>query len=111
MSPSIEELVGQIVAINHGWKLAIERWGNQSAISLALRQRKSSLQADLLRLWPDQVWLRVDQEAEGRELFSVRLGREVRLPSGVRRQDAEHMPVDVARELLTPGELQKAVRS
>ena len=107
----MEEFVGQIVAINHGWKLAIERWGNQSPISLALRHRKSSLQAELIRLWPDHAWLRLDDEAEGRELFSVRLAHEVRLPSGVRRQDAEHMPVDVARELLSPVELQKAVRS
>ena len=111
MPASPEELVRQIVAINHAWKLAIERWGNEGAICQALRDRKSSLQADLIRSCPGRVWLRVDDEAEGRALFSVRLGWEIVLPSGARRRDAEHMPVDIAQELLTTEELSGAVRT
>ncbi|WP_084784022.1 hypothetical protein [Marinobacterium aestuarii] len=104
-------LVYQITSINRAWKRAREQWGEDSAIALMLRERKSSLQARLVRDSPDAVYLRSDTDnTDGEPLYSVRLKSQVQLPNGVTRSDAEHMPVRLAQELFSPAELAGIVK-
>lgn len=104
-------LVRQIVAFNHSWKRAVDRWGAQHPIAQMLRDRKTCLQIDLLRFHPDTAWLCLDADATEEPLYSVRLGVPVRLTSGVMRRDAEHLPVRLAERWLAPDELQTILRS
>ncbi|WP_420554275.1 hypothetical protein [Neptuniibacter marinus] len=106
----MKELLYQITSINRAWKLARDQWGEDSKTALMLRERKSSLQSSLIREYPNQVFLRLDTEnTEGESLFSVRLHSEVTLPNGIRRVDAEHLPVRLAEELFTSTELDQLV--
>ncbi|MDP5132024.1 MAG: hypothetical protein NWQ54_14165 [Paraglaciecola sp.] len=98
------ELVGKIVAFNHCWKLAQSRFGSDSAISRMLRDQKSVLQCALLR--QKFAYLQLDEGAIEEALYSVRLFSSVNV-NGVKRNDAEHMPVRIASELLTEEELQQ----
>ena len=104
-----EELVGQIVAFNRAWKMAKERWGDDSALAQAARDRKSSLQADLLRAYPDRVELVVhDDPLASETLYSVRLLRPVHVGDRL-KTDAEHMPVRVALQILLKDEHPRGV--
>ena len=104
-------LVEQIVAFNHAWKSAIANFGNDSAISIMLRDRKSSLQSRLLRCFPDKTYLRPDESnVDGEALFSVRLVQPVTLKDGTVRQDAEHLPKRLAEELFTTAEIEELCR-
>lgn len=106
----MEKLIYQITSINRAWKLAREKWGEDSKIALMLRQRKSSLQSRLIRDNCGKVFLKLDTEnTEGEDLYSVRFYTEITLPNGVLRADAEHLPVRLAEELFTSTELDKLV--
>lgn len=106
----MKDLLYQITSINRAWKLARDQWGEGSKTALMLRERKSSLQSRLIREYSDQVFLRLDTEnTEGEALYSVRFHSEVILPNGIRRVDAEHLPVRLAEELFTSTELDQLV--
>ena len=102
----IEKLILQITAINHGWKLARERWSDSSPLASSLRDRKSCLQARLLRDYPEDCYLHLDdQNVDGESLYSVRLMKPIILSNGYERRDADHIPVRLAQELFSEQEL------
>lgn len=103
-SLSATELLTKIIAFNHCWKMAQQRYGNASSMARMLRDQKSILQAALLR--EDFGYLHLDPDAEEEPLFSVRLKTPINL-NGVLRIDAEHMPVRIAEEIFTEQELNK----
>lgn len=105
-TPSIPVLVRQIIAFNHSWKQARERWGAEHVVTLALRERKTALQLDLLHHHRHTAFLRRDPTADGEPLFSVRLLRPVRLPNGHVRVDAEHLPERLALQFLSKTEIE-----
>ncbi|MFH7024546.1 MAG: hypothetical protein ACHBN1_03900 [Heteroscytonema crispum UTEX LB 1556] len=93
----------EIVAVNHAWKAARELFGEDSPLSTSSRDLKICLQVRLLRNYaPKNVYLVIDSETEGEALYSLRL----REPIG-NRQDAEHLPVRVAYEVLSEKELKQ----
>ena len=106
LSPSLESLLREIIAVNHSWKWVREHHGADADLAAALRDLKSRLQVRLLRAHPERVRLVTDPEATEEPLFSVRLTP----PVGGRR-DAEHLPVRVAERLLSPDELRLFTRS
>jgi hypothetical protein len=99
----VEQLVQEIVAINHAWKVARELFGEDSPLSTSSRDLKTCLQVRLLRSYaPELVYLVEDEAAEGEKLYSLRL----RKPIGS-RQDVEHLPVRVAHEVFNSTELRR----
>lgn len=108
---SIEKQVRQIIAFNHTWKRQKELLGDKSPSVNLLKFRKSSLQVELLRCFPDQVYLVVadDNSDESELLYSVRLKNEINV-NNVIRHDVEHLPARIAEEYLTEGELKVFVR-
>jgi hypothetical protein len=101
--PSIETLLNEIVALNHSWKAAVELFGDDTPLAQSARDLKGCLQVRLLHTYPDQVYLIIDQdtsEQAGEDLYSLRL----RTPIN-NRYDAEHLPVRVAKKLLTEKEI------
>lgn len=99
--PSVEKLVKEIVAVNHAWKVACELFGQDSALSISSRDLKTSLQVRLLRSYaPKLVYLIEDKESEGEPLYSLRLRELID-----NRHYAEHLPVRVAKYILSPQEL------
>lgn len=102
----IVKLVSKITLFNHNWKRACDQWGANSSIATMLRHRKSDLQIQLLLMGRDTAFLRPDIENVGGEaLYSVRLTSPITLDNGIVRADADHMPVRVAEELLTPQDI------
>lgn len=102
LNPDLETLVTEINTINRTWKEASEVLLDSNAgLSTSLRDLKSSLQVRLLRNYPQQVDLILDDETESEEpLYSLRLRQPV-----ANYWNAAHLPVRVAEELLTPKEL------
>jgi hypothetical protein len=101
--PSLETLVNEIVALNHSWKASEELFGSDSPLSQTARDLKGCLQVRLLHSYPDRVYLIIDKETSeqvGEDLYSLRL----RTPIN-NRYDAEHLPVRVAKKLLTEDEI------
>jgi len=91
--PSIETLVNEIVAYNHAWKSAKELLGEDNFLTQNARELKACLQVRLLRTYPDQVYLKIDdQESEkaGEIIYSVCLKHPIN-----HRNNAEHIPVRV----------------
>lgn len=105
MDISISKLVSRIHLMNKSWKIAVERFGVESPISQALRNRKSGLQVRLLREYPEKSWLQIDNETVSDEpLFSVRLL--IDDPGEYKgRIDADHLPVRIANEVFTEFEI------
>lgn len=107
-NPSIEQLVREIVAVNHAWKEAEELFEDpNSPLAKSLRDLKTRLQVRLLRNYaPERVYLVKDTEAENKEpLYGLRLAE----PIGSWR-DAAHMPVRVAQENLSTEEIEYYMR-
>ena len=76
--PSLRELVTQIKAINSGWKVASDLFGDNSPLSTSSRDLKSCLQVRLLRSYaPHEVYLTIDNQAEGEPLYGLRLRESV----------------------------------
>ena len=100
--PSLATLVNEIIALNHSWKAVVELFGSESPLSQSARDLKACLQVRLLRSYPNQVYLMIDKETseQGEDLYSLRL----RTPIN-NRHDAEHLPVRVAKRLLTEEEI------
>jgi len=106
MNHTLEMVVERIITLNHGWKLAREEFGNNSAITNSLKNQKSSWQSSLLREFPNQSYLKVDRDnsTDDEILFSVRLTYELTI-NNVKRNDAEHLPKRIALELFCAEEL------
>jgi hypothetical protein len=103
LNPSLGQLVKQIKAINSGWKVASDLFGDSSPLSTSSRDLKSCLQVCLLRSYaPDKVYLTIDNQAEGEPLFGLRLRESID-----NCKDADHIPVRVAKEILLPEEIEK----
>ena len=101
--PSLRELVTQIKAINSGWKVASDLFGDNSPLSTSSRDLKSCLQVRLLRSYaPHEVYLAIDHQAEGEPLFGLRLRESID-----KYEDADHLPVRIANEILLAEEIKK----
>lgn len=89
VTPSIEQLVSEIVAINQAWKAATELCQPSSSLANSLRDLKLRLQIRLLQHYaPDRVYLQLDTDTESSELlYSVRLREAIGT-----RWNAEHIP-------------------
>ncbi|BAY32810.1 hypothetical protein NIES2107_47040 [Nostoc carneum NIES-2107] len=102
-TPSVEQMVREIVAVNHAWKVACELFGESSPLSTSSRDLKTCLQVRLLRSYaPRQVYLVEDKNAEGERLYSLYLQEPIN-----NRQYAEHLPARVAEDVLSPKELEQ----
>lgn len=107
-SPSIVDLVYLISRFNAVWKQTREVWGDTSPFTTVLRERKTQLQLRLLRTHPQAVRLVIDRDAEYEEpLYSVRLQAPVTLSDGQVRRDADHIPVRIVEDFMTPDEIQE----
>lgn len=101
--PSIEQLVHEIVALNHAWKAAVEIFGEDNELAKSTRDLKGCLQIRLLRTYPNQVYLKIDQKSSqeaAEEVYSLRLVTAIH-----NRYNAEHLPVRVAKQLLSQKEI------
>ena len=105
---TIKILVDEIVSFNHAWKSATKLFGSDSLSAQSARDLKAALQIRLLRSYPEKVFLELDsdisQEEEGEDLYSVRLVDQI-----CNRNNAEHLPVRVAHQLLTQSEIKNLV--
>jgi hypothetical protein len=102
--------VQEIISINHAWKRQRDILSANNPIALMLQSQKSLMQVGLLRDFPGEAYLRLDTEnVDGEALYSVRLKPPIRLSNGRFKEDAEHLPVRLAKELLTEDELLKKV--
>lgn len=103
---SLEQLVEEIVSVNHAWKLACDLLDQTSPLATSLRDLKTCKQVRLLQTYgTTQVYLALDPEESSEPLYSVRLRQAIG-----NRQDAEHLPVRVAEEILSPAELSQLIR-
>ena len=115
LQPSLEQLLAEIVAINHAWKEARLMFGNSAGLTVSLRNLKTRSQVRLLRNYaPEKVYLKIDQEAlepsleadndaeTGEPLYGLILRKPV---NGV--TDAAHLPVRVAQEVLSQSEIKR----
>jgi hypothetical protein len=112
-SLKLNEIVDRIVSINRAWKVAKEDPSPQinNIMAERLKDQKSLWQVELFRSYPEQVWFKLDLESypDG-SAFSVRWGsQKVFSSDGDIKWNAEHIPVAVARRLLTETELKLAI--
>jgi hypothetical protein len=108
LNPSIEQLVKEIIALNHAWKEAKEIFDDSaSPLARSLRDLKTRLQIRLLHSYaPEQVYLAEDREAESDEpLYGLLLVKPIES-----WKDAAHIPVRVAKENLSTEEIQRYMR-
>ena len=102
---SLEQLVKEIIAVNHAWKLACNLFEQTSPLATSLRDLKTCKQVRLLQTYGStQVYLAIDPEESSEPLYSVRLRHSIG-----DRTDAEHLPVRVAQEVLSPAELNRLI--
>jgi hypothetical protein len=104
LNPSIEQLVREIVAVNHAWKEAKDMFEDPaSGLAISLRNLKTRLQVRLLRKYaPQQVYLLKDPTADASEpVYGLSLVQ----PIGGYR-DAAHLPIRVAQEHLSKEEIE-----
>ncbi len=106
------EIVDRIVSINRAWKIALEDSNSHinGKIADKLCNQKSAWQVELYRSYPDTVWFKYDLDnyPDG-SVFSVRFGTEVVISSdGDSKWNAEHLPVSIARKMLTATEFKQA---
>jgi hypothetical protein len=114
LNPSIEQLVAEIVALNHAWKEACELFDDRESSPLAqsLRDLKTCKQIRLLRNYAPlgKVYLALDdslserlrQRLSDEPLYSLHLREPIDT-----RWNAEHLPVRVAEEYLSSTELDR----
>jgi hypothetical protein len=105
-SMRLDKLLEQIIAINHAWKLSREEFGNDFCATRSFRETKSSLQATILREFPNDVYLALatDSEEHGEEMYSVRFRSPI-IVNGVLRNDAEHLPKRIAEDIFFSEEI------
>ncbi|MBE9144437.1 hypothetical protein [Planktothrix mougeotii] len=115
LQPSLEQLLAEIVAINHAWKEARFMFGNSAGLTVSLRNLKTRSQVRLLRHFaPEKVYLKIDEEAlepslevdndieTGEPLYGLILRKPI---NGV--TDAAHLPLRVAQEVLSESEIKR----
>ncbi|MCT7958977.1 hypothetical protein [Laspinema palackyanum] len=97
LNPSPEQLIDEIHAVNHAWKVA-ESFGDIPQLAKSLQEMKTRLQVRLLRQYaPDRVYLALDTETPSDEpLYGLRLREPI---AGY--TDAAHLPVRVAQDHLS----------
>ncbi|MCT7990603.1 hypothetical protein [Laspinema olomoucense] len=97
LNPSLEQLIDEIHAVNHAWKVALA-FGDIPALATSLQDMKTRLQVRLLRQYaPDRVYLALDTETASEEpLYGLRLREPI---AGY--TDAAHLPVRVAQDYLS----------
>ncbi len=102
---NFEELITEIAAINQAWKVSKELSPN---LGNSLKDLKNRLQVRLLRNYaPERLFLELDTATESEEpLYSLRH----RQPIG-NRWNAEHLPVRVAKEMLSDEELKQLIKA
>ena len=98
LNPPLEQLIDEIHAVNHAWKVAKD-FGDIPQLAISLQEMKTRLQVRLLHLYaPDRVYLALDTETASDEpLYGLRLKEAV--AGG--QTDAAHLPVRVAKKLLS----------
>lgn len=111
LSLSIEQLVTEIIAVNHAWKEAKDLFNcPNTPLANSLRDLKARLQVRLLRSYaPSQVYLTVDTNPNSDDdepVYGLQLVTSV---NG--RKDAAHMPIRVAERNLSAQELEQFVQS
>ncbi|MEH6628884.1 MAG: hypothetical protein V7739_20790 [Motiliproteus sp.] len=108
---SFESIVERIVTLNKAWKIAQEDFGAESMLAKSLRDQKSSWQATLLREFSEKVSIKVDTENSTAVdvLLSVRLKHPVHLSDGTVKNDAEHLPLRIAKDILHEHEIQSLI--
>lgn len=102
-SEPLEHIVERIFLINKSWKIAQELFGVDHSCTRNFRELKACLQIRLLRSYPEDIDLVIDRdesERVGEDIFSVRLKT-----NQYRHRDAAHLPVRIARKLLTIQEI------
>lgn len=115
LQPSLEQLVAEIVAINHAWKEARLMVGNSAGLTVSLRNLKTRSQVRLLRYYaPEKVYLKIDEQAlepslevdndaeTGEPLYGLILRKPVNGAT-----DAAHLPVRVAQDVLSESEIKR----
>lgn len=108
---SLEQLIAEIIAVNHAWKEAKDLFDRpDTPVANSLRNLKARLQVRLLRNYaPSQVYLEIDTKVNSdydEPLYGLQLVRSLNS-----RKDAAHIPVRVAEENLSVQELQQFVKS
>jgi len=109
----LKEIVDRIVSINRAWKVAKEDSSPfiNTCMAQRLRDQKSAWQVELFRCYPEQVWFKLDLESypDG-SVFSVRwISQPIFSSDGDIKWNAEHIPVEVAKQLLTETEFKLAI--
>ena len=103
-------LVTKIIRFNHAWKLAQQKFGENSNLAKSLRDQKACLQAELLRNHIG-TYLILDKSTDSEEpLYSVQFDSVSSLPELPYKDNAEHLPVRIAQKLFSENELLKLVR-
>ncbi|MBB1363106.1 hypothetical protein H5125_13220 [Shewanella sp. SR44-4] len=110
----LNDIVNRIVLINRAWKVAKEDPSPQLNTLLAnrLKNQKSAWQIELFRSFPEQVWFKkdLDNYPDG-SVFSVRwMDNPIISSDGDIKWNAEHLPVDIAKNLLTHKEFHIATK-
>ncbi len=100
------ELIRLITVVNRCYHGMEERLAMKE-VSDALKAKKTGLQLELLRRFPQWVALQRHDGEKGQN-FSLRLLQPVRLPSGEVRTDAMHLPVGIAGKYLSETFLKSA---
>ena len=107
ISNSLEQLVKEIIAVNHAWKLACDLFEQTSPLATTLRDLKTCKQVRLLQTYgTTQVYLAIDPESSSEPLYSVRLRHSIG-----DRTDAEHIPIRVGQENLSSAELNRLIEN
>jgi hypothetical protein len=105
----VAELVRRIHAVNTGWKLARERFGNDDALARSLRDLKDRMQVRLLRHPEVTVTLTLDPSMEEEAVYSMDLA--VSTEGHPETMHAAHIPHRTLATYLSPTELQRALRA
>jgi hypothetical protein len=109
-TPSLTELVKEIIAVNQAWKLACDMGECSTAIAHSLADLKNRLQVRLLRTYaPEKVYLQIDTSSDSaptEQLYGLMLRQPIK-----NYWNAAHLPVRVAQQLMSPQELQKFIIS
>ena len=100
------ELVRLITVVNRCYH-GMEDRALMKEVSDALKAKKTGLQLELLRRFPQWVALQRHDSEKGQN-FGLRLLQPVRLPSGEVRTDAMHLPVGIAEKYLSQSFLKSA---
>ncbi|MGA1130695.1 MAG: hypothetical protein ACO31I_00285 [Prochlorotrichaceae cyanobacterium] len=91
-----QALIREIQATNGAWHAMQVLFGNDAPLAKSSRFLKSRLQLRLLRQYPENVSLEIDNSVESEPLYGIKL----RVPVGD-RTDAMHLPVRIVNDWLS----------